>query len=76
LALDKEATLLSVARPTLSKLCFAECLPWTLGKVFIYLFYFPNQTFCGLFLNYIDLHVPFFEIIKVFDILFRFSSLN
>jgi hypothetical protein len=22
-------------------------------------FYFPNQNFCGVFLHYIDLHVPF-----------------
>jgi hypothetical protein len=24
-------------------------------------FYFPNQTFCGMFLHYVDLHVPFWD---------------
>jgi hypothetical protein len=38
---------------------FAECHLWTLDKAYFYLFYFPNQNFCGVFLHYIDLHVPF-----------------
>jgi hypothetical protein len=44
---------------TLGKGYFAECHFWTLGKVHFYFFYFPNQNFCGVFLHYIDLHVPF-----------------
>jgi hypothetical protein len=44
---------------TLGKAYFAECHFWTLGKVYFYFFYFPNQIFCGVFLHYIDLHVPF-----------------
>jgi hypothetical protein len=38
---------------------FAECHLWTLGKVYFYFFYFPDQNFYGVFLHYIDLHVPF-----------------
>jgi hypothetical protein len=59
LALGKEATLPSVPRLTLGKECFAECHSWTLDKVFFYFFYFTNQTFCGMLLHYVDLHVPF-----------------
>jgi hypothetical protein len=47
----------SAARLALGKVCFAECLPWTLGKVCFLFFSFPNQTFCGMFLHYVDLHV-------------------
>jgi hypothetical protein len=28
---------------------------------YFYFFYFPNQTFCGLFLHYVDLHVLFWH---------------
>jgi hypothetical protein len=59
LALGKEATLLSIPCLTLSKECFTECHFWMLGKYFFIFFSFPNQTFCGMFLHYIDLHVPF-----------------
>jgi hypothetical protein len=52
-------SLSSVAQGTLGKGYFAECHFWTLGKVHFYFFYFPNQNFCGVFLHYIDLHVPF-----------------
>ena len=45
----------------LGKEVFAECLPWTLGKVHFYFFYFANQNFCGMFLHYVDLHVPFWD---------------
>jgi hypothetical protein len=38
-----------------------ECLFWTLGKVCFLFFSFPNQTFCGMFLHYVDLHVPFWD---------------
>jgi hypothetical protein len=34
---------------------FAECRPLTLGKKIV--FYFFHQTFCGVFLQYINLHV-------------------
>jgi hypothetical protein len=40
---------------------FAECQPVTLGKAYFYLFYFTNQTFCGMFLHYVDLYVPFWD---------------
>jgi hypothetical protein len=49
----------SVNQLALGKGCFAECHLLTLGKVHFYFFYFPNQNFCGMFLHYIDLHVPF-----------------
>jgi hypothetical protein len=49
----------SVTQVSLGKDSFAECHLWTLGKAYFYLFYFPNQNFCGVFLHYIDLHVPF-----------------
>jgi hypothetical protein len=49
----------SVNQLALGKGYFAECHFWTLGKLHFYFFYFPNQNFCGVFLHYIDLHVPF-----------------
>jgi hypothetical protein len=53
-------TLSSVHTLTLGKGFFAECHFWTLdNKVHFYFFYFSNQTFCGMFLHYVDLHVPF-----------------
>jgi hypothetical protein len=61
LSLGKEASLPSVNRLTLGKKCFAECHSWTLGKLFFFLFSFPNQTFCAMFLHYVDLHVPFWH---------------
>jgi hypothetical protein len=39
-------------------------------------FPFPNQTFCGMFLHYVDINVPFGTIIKFFAITIRFSSFN
>jgi hypothetical protein len=51
----------SVNQLALGKGCFAECHFLTLGKVHFYFFYFPNQNFCGMFLHYIDLHVPFWD---------------
>jgi hypothetical protein len=59
LALGKEATLPSVPRLTLVKECFVGCHFWTLGKVYFNFFSFSNQTFCGMFLDDVDLHVPF-----------------
>jgi hypothetical protein len=61
LALGKEATLPSVPRMTPDKECFAEYHYWTLGKVYFYIFSFPNQTFCGMLLHYVDLYVPFWH---------------
>jgi hypothetical protein len=34
---------------------------WTLGKAYVYFLNFGNQTFCGMFLHYVDLHVPFWD---------------
>jgi hypothetical protein len=51
----------SVLRMTLGRASFAECLTWALGKVYFYFFYFANQTFCGMLLHYVDLHVPFWD---------------
>jgi hypothetical protein len=48
LALDKDAILPSVPR-------------LTLGKVYFYFFSFPNQTFCGMLLHYVDLNVLFWH---------------
>jgi hypothetical protein len=33
----------------------------TLGKLLFYFFYFPYQIFCGMFLHYVDLHIPFWD---------------
>jgi hypothetical protein len=35
--------------------------PLTLGKLLFYFFYFPYQIFCGMFLHYVDLHIPFWD---------------
>jgi hypothetical protein len=59
LALGKEVSLPSVNQLTLGKGLFTECLLWALGKVYFYFLNFINQTFCGMFLHYVDLHVPF-----------------
>jgi hypothetical protein len=54
---------------------FAECQisgtrqRWSLPSVFcghsakhiFIFFYFGHQTFCGMFLHYVDLHVPFWD---------------
>jgi hypothetical protein len=49
----------SATQGALGKEYFAECHQLTLGKVHLYFFCFDHQTFCGLFLHYVDLHVPF-----------------
>jgi hypothetical protein len=54
-------TLLSVHRLTLGRACCAECPLRTLDKVYFYFFYFASQTFYGMFLHYVDLHVPFWD---------------
>jgi hypothetical protein len=48
--------------------------PWTLGKVYFYFLYFVNQTFCGMFLHYVDLHVPFWDNYNSVSIASTFSS--
>jgi hypothetical protein len=49
----------SVPRLALGKAFFAECHPRTLSKE--YFLFFSIQTFCGMFLHYVDLHVPFWH---------------
>jgi hypothetical protein len=61
LALGKEATLPCVLRLALDKVCFVEYHSGTLGKVYFYFFSITNQTFTGMFLYYVDLHVPFWH---------------
>jgi hypothetical protein len=61
-------------RSTLDRVGFVECPSSTLGKVYFYFFYFTNQTFCGMLLHYVDLHVPFWDNYKVFSITIGFSS--
>jgi hypothetical protein len=39
---------------TLGSACYVECLFWTLDKVYFLFFYFPNKTFCGKLLHYVD----------------------
>jgi hypothetical protein len=59
LVLGKEASLPSVG--TRQRSFFAEC-PTTDTRQSILcrmLFFFFNKTFCGIFLHYVDLHVPF-----------------
>jgi hypothetical protein len=61
MTLGKESSLSSVNRLTLGKAIFTECHNLTLGKVHFYFLNFGNQTFCGMFLHYVDLHVPFWD---------------
>jgi hypothetical protein len=58
-ALGKEDSLPSVNQLTLGKEGRYRVSSLTLGKAFF--FYFGDQTFCGMFLHYIDLHVPFWD---------------
>jgi hypothetical protein len=51
----------SVSQLALGKPSFAECHLWTLDKLLFLFFYFPYQFFCGMFLHYVDLHVPFWD---------------
>jgi hypothetical protein len=60
-ALGKETSLPSVKYLTLRKELFIECLLWTLGKAYFYFLDFVHQTFCGMFLHYVDLHVSFVD---------------
>jgi hypothetical protein len=57
-----------------------ECLLWTLDKTYFYFFNFGNQTFCGMFLHYVDLHVPFWDnynkVFKLVDLVRLFEFLR
>jgi hypothetical protein len=67
-------TLPSVTLLTLGKALFAECHLLILGKVYFHFFYFVSQTFCGMFLHYVDLHVSFVDSYNIVSIVSRFSS--
>jgi hypothetical protein len=54
-------TLPSVYTQALDKAFFTECHPGALDKVYFNFFPFPNQTFGGMLLHYVDLHVPFWH---------------
>jgi hypothetical protein len=60
-ALSKETSLPRAKYLALGVDLFTECLLWTLDKAYFYFFNFGNQTFCGMFLHYVDLHVPFWD---------------
>jgi hypothetical protein len=52
-------------------------VPFVDTRQSLFLFFsFPTQTFCDMFLHYLDLHVPFCTIIKVFAITIRFCLFN
>jgi hypothetical protein len=61
LALGKESSLPSAIYRALGKGRFAECLIKTLNKVYFYFFDFVSQTFCGMFLHCVYLHVSFVD---------------
>jgi hypothetical protein len=67
-------TMSSATRLALGKGFFAECPSLDTRQSIFYFLNFGNQTFCGMFLHYVDLHVPFGTIITVFSIASRFSS--
>jgi hypothetical protein len=52
-------TLPRAARQALGKAFFAECPSWGTRQNIFKFFYFVYETFCGMFLHYVDLHVPF-----------------
>jgi hypothetical protein len=54
LALGKEASLPSAKYVALGLLK-------TLGKAYFYCLDFVSQTFCGMFVHYVDLHVSFVD---------------
>jgi hypothetical protein len=61
LALGKDASLPSATQLALGKGSFAEFLIQTPDKVYFYFFDFVSQTFCDMFLHYVDLHVSFVD---------------
>jgi hypothetical protein len=46
---------------TRQRTLYRECLLSTLGKSYFYFLDFVHQTFCGMFLHYVDLHVSFVD---------------
>jgi hypothetical protein len=68
-----ENPLPSAPRLTLGKDYFTECHPLGTRQCIFLFFYFANQTFCGTFLHYVDLYVPFCDNYKMFSITIRFS---
>jgi hypothetical protein len=60
-ALGKVASLPSVAGPDTRQtvICRVSSLD-TRQNIFLF-FPFPNKTFCGMFLHYVDLNVPFWH---------------
>jgi hypothetical protein len=52
----------SATEGALGKAYFAECQPAQHSAKYIFIFfYFVSQTFCGMFLHYVDLHVSFVD---------------
>jgi hypothetical protein len=45
----------------LGKSSLSSAIYWTLGKVYFYFLDFVSQTFCGMFLHYVYLHVSFVD---------------
>jgi hypothetical protein len=56
-------TVVSLCRgPTLGKdASLPSAKYWTLDKAYFYFLDFVHQTFCGMFLHYVDLHVSFVD---------------
>jgi hypothetical protein len=46
---------------TRQRTLYRECLLSTFGKSYFYFLDFVHQTFCGMFLHYVDLHVSFVD---------------
>jgi hypothetical protein len=54
-----------------------EALPSVISRhsaKYIFIFYFVSQTFCGMFLHYVDLHVSFVDNYNRVSVVSRFSS--
>jgi hypothetical protein len=52
-------------RLTVGKDYFAECHSLGTRQSIFFFFSFPNQTFCGMLLHYVDIHVPFWHNYKI-----------
>jgi hypothetical protein len=57
---DTQQTLFHFTLPSVNRLLCRVSFLDTRQSTFLF-FYFPNQTLCGMFLHYIDLHVPFWD---------------
>jgi hypothetical protein len=73
LALGKESSLPSAPRLTLGEQALPRPSLDTRHSIFLF-FYFAHQTFCGMFLHYVNLHVPFWDNYKSVFITIGFSS--